>query len=168
MPAPESKHMEMNWKGLALEPKRKRIFIGAELHGPYTKLKNLAYLVIMQTPPRGNDIYGDFSLFVEGGKIGFKIGDQSHVMEYMFDFNHHKSYKIEISTTFLTPSKSRFELYIDGSATGLWFDVNDGNMLEKFMRLPPYMLLHENVTNAFLQVQDRPTNDWGNIKEIRV
>ena len=167
MPAPESKHMRMDW--MKIPPSSERVFVGAELQGPYTKLKSLAYFVILQTPPPNpDDIYGEFSVFVEGGKIGFKMDNQSHIMEYMFDFNHHKTYRIEICTTFLTSLKTRFELCIDGSATGLWFDVDNVNMRERFMQLPPYVLLHDNVNNGFLQVQDRLSNGWGNIKEIHI
>lgn len=168
MPTPESRHMKMAW--LNIPSDSKQIFVGAQLQGPYRKLKNLAYFVVMQTPPTSpNDIYGDFSIFVEGGKIGFKIGDQSHIMEYMFDFNHHKTYTIELCTTFLSRSKTRFELYIDGSATGMWFDVSNVNMKETIGQLPTYVLLHDNVKNAFLQAQKQSSNnDWGNIKEIRI
>lgn len=167
MPLPESKHMIMDW--VKIPPNSGRIFVGAELQGPYTKLRSLAYFVILQTPPKSpDDIYGEFSIFVEGGKIGFKIDERSHIMEYMFDFNHHRTYRIELCTTFLSPTKTRFELYIDGSAVGLWLDVANVNMMNKFRQLPMYVLLHDSVKNGFLQSQNKPSVGSGNIREVHI
>lgn len=163
LPPPDSHHLKVNWHGI--RPAATTIYVGAKMKGRYQNMKQLAYFTIMQTPPSGDDIYGDFSIFVEGYKVGGKVGKQTFMTAYHFDFNHLGTYTIEFALVFESAFVTRVELWVDGAATGLWTHIRDINMREWLLSLPSYMLLDSHVTQAYLQEQKRCPNSWGSIVE---
>jgi hypothetical protein len=167
LPAPETRHIMMPWSDI---PKQaKRVFIGANLRGNYLSMKSLAYFVIMQTPPTSpDDIYGNFALFVEGGKIGIKIHPRTVITQHNFDFNHHLNYKIEVVLVFKSAYVTRVELHVDGASMGITFEIRDVNMRDNLLRFSDYMLLNDKVKDAHMQIPTAARNDWGSIVETPI
>lgn len=163
MPAPEKKHMVMEWS--KMPPVVHRMFVGCTLSGNYLPLRDDAYFVLIQTPPDKGDIYGRFSLFVEDHKIGIKAGPRTVITQYNFDFRHHLDYVIEVCFTFVSSYHTRVELLVDKASTGIYFDIRNKDMLTEIRGWPKYVLMHELAKNAHLSVSKDPVNQWGSIIE---
>ena len=149
-------HTNANW-----------IWVGCKMTGSYRHLRELGYFPIIQTVPTSNkEIYGDFSIFCEGGKIGIRVGGNSVVTAQKFDFDHKLTYMIEIKITFISATKSRVDLIIDGSNVGHSFTIYDEHLVHKLKALPVTMELLPNVGAAWLQQNKTPLhNNWGSIVE---
>lgn len=163
LPPPDSNHMIMDWD--KLPPVVNKMFIGCSTVGSYLPLKDEAYFVLIQTPPKKDEIYGEFALFVEGHKIGIKAGSRTVVTEYQFDFHHHLDYTIEAAFSFITDYHSRIELIIDKASTGIYFDIRDTELLKQIRSWPRYVLMNDLVKNAHLCVSNDPQKQWGSIIE---
>lgn len=149
-PPPEGKYTEFNWG--AIPNSCSIVYIGATMKGDFRPMKALANFSILQTPPENNeDIYGNMSIFVEGGKVGMRLLPGSKIFDYHFDYRHHEEYKFEMVIYLLSAFTTRVELWIDGSSTGHSFTIRDVNMGKKLSELPPYVLIGEKVTSTYLQ-----------------
>lgn len=150
-PVADQKITSFAWNNIP--KKTKKIYVGAKMTGPFTKLRALAYFIVLQTPPtQVGDIYGDISIFVEGGKIGIRLLPGSHIFDYPFDFRHDpKEYRIEACIHFDSAFTTRVELWVDGANTGHSFTIRNENMRDKIMNLSPTIVLGKKVKSAYLQ-----------------
>lgn len=149
-PPPQGKYTEFNWQ--AIPDKCSFVYIGATMEGDFRSMRSLANFPILQTPPQNDeDIYGDMSIFVEGGKVGLRLLPGSMIFDYHFDYRHHKEYKFEMVIHLLSAFTTRVELWVDGASTGHSFVIRDVNMRKKLSELPPFVLIGEKVTSTYLQ-----------------
>ena len=166
-PKPAGEFATFNWKGLP--DGTPTMYFGAVMRGNFMKLKPLAYFVVTQTPPNNpEDLFGDISIFVEGGKIGLRLLPGSRIFEYQFDFRHHRDYRIEMVVKFVTEFTTRVELWIDGASTGQAFEIKDVNMRDRIAKLSPYVLVGKQVQSVYLQAGPHGNPGWGDIKEVNL
>lgn len=156
-PSPDHKFTEFKWKEIPMDAPR--IYIGAVMEGKMRKMKALAFFPIIQTPPQNpDDLYGDMSIFVEGGKVGLRLLPGSMIFDYKFDFMRNGPYKIEMVVQFVSVYVTRVELWIDGAATGLSYTIRGQNMRQKIHNLPTYITMDDKVKSTYLQSDPQPVN----------
>jgi hypothetical protein len=144
----------------------KIVWVGCKLKGPYQQFKDKGYFVLLQTPPPSNaEIYGDFSLFVEGGKIGIRLAGNSVITMQGFDYDHKNVYLIEAKVTILSLTRARVDLIIDGANSGHSFTIYNENIVDRLRELPGRMEMLPNVMAAWLQQNKEFQNNWGSIVE---
>lgn len=164
-PPPDAMSTDLLWKNIP--PDAQHVYVGARMNGgPYDNLRGLSYFVIMQTPPKDGDIYGDLSIFVEGGKIGLRMKPATKIFDYKFDFSRRGEYRIEMKITFISAFVSRIELMIDGSSTGEEFLLRSINLRDHLYALPERVMIHDKTKSAYLQVSTPSKPQWGSIREV--
>lgn len=156
----------LDWQAIPVASSQ--VFVGAELNGgPFDAERRLAYFVVLQVPStQPKEIYGPLCIFVEGGKVGFKVGDAVRIFEYKFNFNRRGTYRIEMKFNLESATLTRVELCIDGAATGQEMVVDGTNMLAFLRGLPNVVFKYDKVASIYLQAKRAPPSGWGNIVEI--
>ncbi len=170
---PAGRHTMFDWKNIPANAGK--IYIGARLRGSYQNLKDLAYFPVIQTPPQNkNELYGDMAIFVEGGRIGFRLNPGNNIdlatalFPTQFDFGHNDLYTIEMEICMESNYITRINLLVDGAQTGHSFEMRGSPLKHSLAQLPTYVTLQDNVESAYLQFKPMKKDAWGSIVEVNV
>lgn len=151
-PASESHTITMNWPGIPMGTKK--VWVGVDLKpGPYQRQRTMAYFPLLQTPPTQQKIYGDLSLFVEGGRVGMKIGNDSVITGYKFDMNRRTDYRIEMVIEFISAFTTRVSLVVDGGVTGEEMVIRKRDLASFLQALPEEVHMYSIVQSSWLQAE---------------
>lgn len=164
-PASESHMTTLKWSAIPIGTKK--VFVGVDLKpGPYQRQRTMAYFPLVQTPPGPGKMYGNFSLFVEGGRFGMKLGNDSTVTNFKFDMNRRTHYRVEVVIEFISAFTTRLSLLVDGGVTGEELMIRRQNTASLIQSLPEEVQLYSIVDSAWLQAE-KPAHPGYYQREIK-